>query len=164
MGDSAFYKKLKIEMRVLLDYFHSSFPNSAEIQNNSLLFSKNISSRLWWLSGNCSVVWPNLSRFIGRVWNRIGKWSSWCVLELVPCNWISWFGIWRVIRSNQRSLLQISWCFKRWAFIGLNCILDIEKKRDIKIPFFRDRHTILLNDLCWNLFLFIGFPIAKIHN
>ncbi|BBE16096.1 hypothetical protein AQPE_0233 [Aquipluma nitroreducens] len=26
MGDSAFYKKLKIEMRVLLDYFHSSFP------------------------------------------------------------------------------------------------------------------------------------------
>jgi hypothetical protein len=26
MGDSSFYKKLKIEMRVLLDYFHSSFP------------------------------------------------------------------------------------------------------------------------------------------
>ena len=26
MGDSAFYKKLKIEMRVLLDYFHSNFP------------------------------------------------------------------------------------------------------------------------------------------
>ncbi|HAQ21745.1 MAG TPA: hypothetical protein DCR40_21320 [Prolixibacteraceae bacterium] len=26
MGDSAFYKKLKIEMQVLLDYFHSSFP------------------------------------------------------------------------------------------------------------------------------------------
>ena len=26
MGDSAFYEKLKIEMRVLLDYFHSSFP------------------------------------------------------------------------------------------------------------------------------------------
>ena len=26
MGDSAFNKKLKIEMRVLLDYFHSSFP------------------------------------------------------------------------------------------------------------------------------------------
>ena len=26
MGDSAFYKKLKIEMRVLLDYFHTSFP------------------------------------------------------------------------------------------------------------------------------------------
>jgi hypothetical protein len=26
MGDSAFYKKLKIEMRVLLIYFHSSFP------------------------------------------------------------------------------------------------------------------------------------------
>ena len=26
MGDSAFYKKLKIEMRVLLYYFHSSFP------------------------------------------------------------------------------------------------------------------------------------------
>ncbi len=26
MGDSAFYKKLKVEMRVLLDYFHSSFP------------------------------------------------------------------------------------------------------------------------------------------
>ena len=26
MGDSAFYKKLKIEMRVLLEYFHSSFP------------------------------------------------------------------------------------------------------------------------------------------
>ena len=26
MGDSAFYKKLKIEMRVLLDYFHSCFP------------------------------------------------------------------------------------------------------------------------------------------
>ena len=26
MGDSAFYRKLKIEMRVLLDYFHSSFP------------------------------------------------------------------------------------------------------------------------------------------
>ena len=26
MGDSAFYKKLKIEMSVLLDYFHSSFP------------------------------------------------------------------------------------------------------------------------------------------
>jgi hypothetical protein len=26
MGDSAFYKKLKIEMRVILDYFHSSFP------------------------------------------------------------------------------------------------------------------------------------------
>ncbi len=26
MGESAFYKKLKIEMRVLLDYFHSSFP------------------------------------------------------------------------------------------------------------------------------------------
>ena len=26
MGDSAFYKKLKIEMQVLLDYFHTSFP------------------------------------------------------------------------------------------------------------------------------------------
>jgi len=26
MGDSAFYKKLKIEMRVLLDFFHSNFP------------------------------------------------------------------------------------------------------------------------------------------
>ncbi len=26
MGDSAFYEKLKIEMRVLLDYFQSSFP------------------------------------------------------------------------------------------------------------------------------------------
>ena len=26
MGDSAFYRKLIIEMRVLLDYFHSSFP------------------------------------------------------------------------------------------------------------------------------------------
>lgn len=26
IGDSSFYKKLKIEMRVLLDYFHSSFP------------------------------------------------------------------------------------------------------------------------------------------
>lgn len=26
MGDSAFYEKLKIEMRVLLDYFHSTFP------------------------------------------------------------------------------------------------------------------------------------------
>ena len=26
MGDSAFYKKLKIEMRILLNYFHSSFP------------------------------------------------------------------------------------------------------------------------------------------
>jgi len=26
MGDSSFYEKLKIEMRVLLDYFHSSFP------------------------------------------------------------------------------------------------------------------------------------------
>ena len=26
MGDSAFYKKMKIEMRVLLDYFHSNFP------------------------------------------------------------------------------------------------------------------------------------------
>ena len=26
MGDSAFYKKMKVEMRVLLDYFHSSFP------------------------------------------------------------------------------------------------------------------------------------------
>ncbi len=26
MGESAFYKKLKIEMRVLLDYFYSSFP------------------------------------------------------------------------------------------------------------------------------------------
>ena len=26
IGDSAFYKKLKIEMRVLLDYFQSSFP------------------------------------------------------------------------------------------------------------------------------------------
>jgi hypothetical protein len=26
MGDSAFYKKLKIEMRVLLDYFQSNFP------------------------------------------------------------------------------------------------------------------------------------------
>ncbi len=26
MGDSAFYEKLKIEMLVLLDYFHSSFP------------------------------------------------------------------------------------------------------------------------------------------
>jgi hypothetical protein len=26
MGDSAFYKKLKIEMRVLLDYFHTTFP------------------------------------------------------------------------------------------------------------------------------------------
>ena len=26
MGDSAFYKKLKIEMRVLLDYFHNNFP------------------------------------------------------------------------------------------------------------------------------------------
>ena len=26
MGDSAFYEKLKIEMRILLDYFHSSFP------------------------------------------------------------------------------------------------------------------------------------------
>jgi hypothetical protein len=26
MGDSAFYEKLKIEMRMLLDYFHSSFP------------------------------------------------------------------------------------------------------------------------------------------
>ena len=26
MGDSAFYEKLKIEMRVLLDYFHHNFP------------------------------------------------------------------------------------------------------------------------------------------
>jgi len=26
MGDSAFYNKLKIEMRILLDYFHNSFP------------------------------------------------------------------------------------------------------------------------------------------
>ena len=26
MGDSAFYKKQKIEMRVLLDYFHRNFP------------------------------------------------------------------------------------------------------------------------------------------
>jgi hypothetical protein len=26
MGDSAFYKKLKIEMRVLLDYFHHTYP------------------------------------------------------------------------------------------------------------------------------------------
>ncbi|MBL7972519.1 MAG: hypothetical protein JNL03_13460 [Prolixibacteraceae bacterium] len=26
MGDSAFYEKLKIEMRMLLDYFHNSFP------------------------------------------------------------------------------------------------------------------------------------------
>jgi len=26
MGDSSFYEKLQIEMRVLLDYFHSSFP------------------------------------------------------------------------------------------------------------------------------------------
>ncbi len=26
MGDSAFHEKLKIEMRVLLDYFHSNFP------------------------------------------------------------------------------------------------------------------------------------------
>ena len=26
MGDSAFYEKLKIEMRVLLDFFHSNFP------------------------------------------------------------------------------------------------------------------------------------------
>jgi hypothetical protein len=26
MGDSAFYKKLKIEMRVLLNYFHNNFP------------------------------------------------------------------------------------------------------------------------------------------
>jgi len=26
MGDSAFYNKLKIEMRVLLDYFHRNFP------------------------------------------------------------------------------------------------------------------------------------------
>lgn len=26
MGDSAFYRKLKIEMRVLLDYFHTTFP------------------------------------------------------------------------------------------------------------------------------------------
>jgi hypothetical protein len=26
MGDSTFYEKLKIEMRMLLDYFHSSFP------------------------------------------------------------------------------------------------------------------------------------------
>ena len=26
MGDSAFYEKLKIEMRILLDYFQSSFP------------------------------------------------------------------------------------------------------------------------------------------
>jgi hypothetical protein len=26
MGDSSFYEKLKIEMRVLLNYFHSSFP------------------------------------------------------------------------------------------------------------------------------------------
>ena len=26
MGDSAFYKKLKIEIRILLDYFHNNFP------------------------------------------------------------------------------------------------------------------------------------------
>jgi len=26
MGDSRFYEKLKVEMRVLLDYFHSGFP------------------------------------------------------------------------------------------------------------------------------------------
>lgn len=26
MGDSRFYEKLKVEMRVLLNYFHSSFP------------------------------------------------------------------------------------------------------------------------------------------
>lgn len=26
MGDSAFYKKLKVEMKVLLDYFHQNFP------------------------------------------------------------------------------------------------------------------------------------------